>query len=461
MGVTASQLSPSGRQFLRSLKQGDADQVSAFVETRPALLHHSTFGHQETAVHIAAALGFEEVLATLLQHVDDVAHCNKLSAVLDAKNDRWVTPLMLAAAGRHVGCARLLLEQGADPWISDRLGGRKAIHYAVRANCPEIIQLLLDAAGAERHVDFPRPGVTKYVDVCNIYGFTPLHYAAMTGATQAAEVLITNGAKLCPRSMYDSLEVVIYPPFTTPLHVAATEGSIGVAKVVLQAYMERCTGNHMPDPRRLRNILGQQPCDLVKSNQPSHVKVMLLPTTALVHVFTLDELCVFGPPSLQLLAAVALRQKLMARLAAVQCARQLDVAANSSTCTTQANATGRHMPGQCFHCASGTHGSKYANQQHSANPYAGPAAASECSAMMAVHGANTSAEGACYCHAGDDADHEDDTCGICLDDKADVVMKPCGHAICAGCCKQLFGLDYAAVVLCAFCRTPIGDLAAA
>lgn len=77
----------------------------------------------------------------------------------------------------------------------------------------------------------------RYVDVCNIYGFTPLHYAAMTGATQAAEVLITNGAKLCPRSMYDSLEVVIYPPFTTPLHVAATEGSIGVAKVVLQAYV--------------------------------------------------------------------------------------------------------------------------------------------------------------------------------------------------------------------------------
>lgn len=75
------------------------------------------------------------------------------------------------------------------------------------------------------------------MDVCNIYGFTPLHYAALVGATQAAEVLISNGAKLSPYSMYDSMEVLIYPALTTPLHVAATEGSSGVAKVILQAYV--------------------------------------------------------------------------------------------------------------------------------------------------------------------------------------------------------------------------------
>lgn len=150
MGVTASQLSPSGRQFLRSLKQGDADQVSAFVETRPALLHHSTFGHQETAVHIAAALGFEEVLATLLQHVDDVAHCNKLSAVLDAKNDRWVTPLMLAAAGRHVGCARLLLEQ-VRLTCSDR-AYTVAILYNYQMDNSVCLLLLFPGAGhASKH----------------------------------------------------------------------------------------------------------------------------------------------------------------------------------------------------------------------------------------------------------------------------------------------------------------------
>lgn len=112
MGVAASQLGPSSRQFLKSVKKGDVNIVSVYVETKPALVHCSTFGHQDTAAHIAAALGYEEVLATLLQQVQGCSDNNKkLSAVVNAKNDRWVTPLMQAAAGRHVGCVRLLLQK--------------------------------------------------------------------------------------------------------------------------------------------------------------------------------------------------------------------------------------------------------------------------------------------------------------------------------------------------------------
>ncbi len=51
--------------------------------------------------------------------------------------------------------------QGADPWAVDKLGGRTALHYAARANIPEIIQLLVEAAGSNGPVNFPNRPNTR------------------------------------------------------------------------------------------------------------------------------------------------------------------------------------------------------------------------------------------------------------------------------------------------------------
>jgi len=51
--------------------------------------------------------------------------------------------------------------QGADPWITDNLGGRSALHYATRINHPHIMELLILAAGASGPVSFPNRPDTK------------------------------------------------------------------------------------------------------------------------------------------------------------------------------------------------------------------------------------------------------------------------------------------------------------
>jgi ankyrin repeat protein len=52
-------------------------------------------------------------------------------------------------------------QQGADPWATDRLGGRNALHYATRSNSFEIMQQLVEAAGATGPVQFPNRPNTK------------------------------------------------------------------------------------------------------------------------------------------------------------------------------------------------------------------------------------------------------------------------------------------------------------
>ncbi len=53
--------------------------------------------------------------------------------------------------------------QGADPWAVDKLGRRTALHYAARKNHPEVIELLVEAAGSNGRVRFPNRPNTRWV----------------------------------------------------------------------------------------------------------------------------------------------------------------------------------------------------------------------------------------------------------------------------------------------------------
>lgn len=65
--------------------------------------------------------------------------------------------LLSRALCRVLPCA----VQGADPWAVDKLGGRTALHYASRSNNPEILQLLVEAAGSSGPVHFPNRPNTR------------------------------------------------------------------------------------------------------------------------------------------------------------------------------------------------------------------------------------------------------------------------------------------------------------
>lgn len=72
----------------------------------------------------------------------------------------WRSAVWLKAA--CVPAARAV--QGADPWAADNLGGRAALHYASRRNNPEIVQLLVDAAGSRGPVRYPNRPNTRSVE---------------------------------------------------------------------------------------------------------------------------------------------------------------------------------------------------------------------------------------------------------------------------------------------------------
>ncbi len=69
-------------------------------------------------------------------------------------NSAWLTiPRPPPAYHTHV--------QGADPWATDKLGGRTALHYAARGGYVDVVRALLEAALPNGSVDFPNQPGTK------------------------------------------------------------------------------------------------------------------------------------------------------------------------------------------------------------------------------------------------------------------------------------------------------------
>lgn len=77
-------------------------------------------GQGNTPLHAAALLGFQEGAELLLRQ----------KAQINATNGSGETPLVIAVQQRNIPMIRLLLTNGADPKIADRIAGKNAIDYA-------------------------------------------------------------------------------------------------------------------------------------------------------------------------------------------------------------------------------------------------------------------------------------------------------------------------------------------
>ncbi len=77
-------------------------------------------GQGNTPLHAAALLGFQEGAELLLRQ----------KAQINATNGSGETPLVIAVQQRNIPMVRLLLTNGADPKIADRIAGKNAIDYA-------------------------------------------------------------------------------------------------------------------------------------------------------------------------------------------------------------------------------------------------------------------------------------------------------------------------------------------
>jgi hypothetical protein len=55
---------------------------------------------------------------------------------------------------------------------------------------------------------------------------------------------------------------------------------------------------------------------------------------------------------------------------------------------------------------------------------------------------------------------EADMCGVCMDAAPAVCLVPCSHRLCVECCSSMLGSDNRSVLVCPFCRSHVGALAA-
>ncbi|MGV8120346.1 MAG: ankyrin repeat domain-containing protein [Candidatus Xenobiia bacterium LiM19] len=100
------------------------------------------------------------------------------SFLINDRDDRGCTPLIVAVEQDHFDTALYLLEKGAEANARDK-EGYSALHVTRSLT---MVTLLL-SHGAE-------------VDAADNYGLTPLHNAVIEGCTEIVEVLIEHGANV-------------------------------------------------------------------------------------------------------------------------------------------------------------------------------------------------------------------------------------------------------------------------
>lgn len=182
----------------------------------------ATDNNGETLLHVACALGHQNVAALLLRRRD---------VRVDAQRSTdGSTPLHLAAAAGHLGTVELLLWKGA--WANaEEDDGTRPLHLACRAGHAEVAELLLTAMGAAT----PQPWwhcsciegsrkVAHAADAADADGNTALHWACRQGRLHIAGLLLSRGADPCAANRFGH----------QPVHWAARHGQSAMVQLLLQ-----------------------------------------------------------------------------------------------------------------------------------------------------------------------------------------------------------------------------------
>ncbi|XP_046840325.1 ankyrin repeat domain-containing protein 7-like isoform X1 [Xenia sp. Carnegie-2017] len=156
-----------------------------------------------TPLHLAAAIGNEEVMKFLL--------ANKAKTNLCDNDGR--TALMKAIECSHEGCIRLLLDSNADVRVTD-INSSSTLHLAAANSLIDIAVLLL------------RLGIS--VNITDKEGFTPLHVACSIGHQDFVLFLLSENADVNCKDSQDR----------TPLMTAAADGHVDIVNILLENYAD-------------------------------------------------------------------------------------------------------------------------------------------------------------------------------------------------------------------------------
>ncbi|XP_071721432.1 putative E3 ubiquitin-protein ligase XBAT31 [Rutidosis leptorrhynchoides] len=195
---------------------GDYELVKKLVEKDPSIILQTTVYDRHSALHIAAANGQIQILSMLLED---------RSLLPDSLNRHKQTPLMLAAMHGKINCVQKLIEAGANILMFDSLNGRTCLHYAAYYGHYDCVEIILNAARTS-HVAASW-GFSRFVNIRDSKGATPLHLAARQRRSQCVHLLLNNGALVCASTGGYGF------PGSTPLHLAARGGSMDCIRELL------------------------------------------------------------------------------------------------------------------------------------------------------------------------------------------------------------------------------------
>jgi len=189
----------SRADFFTLVRRGDATGTGQLLARDPGLVGRLDEDGW-TALHIAAAKGYDNLAKLLVEH-----DANANSRTPDGRR-----PLHCAINAGHDRVVQLLLDYGADPTAVDAVGDTP-LHTAVSRGNLEIVKLLLAAKAG--------PGALNQQHV------TPLHNAARSQGVDIARLLLEQGAYV------EAKDVEGF----TPLQVAAEEGGLEMVTLLLDA----------------------------------------------------------------------------------------------------------------------------------------------------------------------------------------------------------------------------------
>jgi len=153
-----------------------------------------------TPLHLAAALPDTACLATLLERKAGVNHADAAG----------LTPALAAASAGNLPALERLLTAGASLTKKTKRGDT-AVHLAAGAKTLDVLKFLVEKK-------------RQFQDVRNGQGQTPLHAAAMAGATEAAAWLLSKKANVGAKDKEGR----------TPLHAGAARGHLAMVKLLLE-----------------------------------------------------------------------------------------------------------------------------------------------------------------------------------------------------------------------------------
>ena len=192
--------------------------------------------------------------------------------MLNARDYRGMTPLLLAACQGHLTCISTLISQGAIIAIPDADDGSTALHWAAAGDEPAILKLLLDEDPSQiaakntlgrTTADFAASNgkreclemLIRYnVDTAatDTLGCIPLHYAAMNNMIDCLDLLLRLNPELIDTPDHEG---------NTALHLAAKMGKTASIELLLMKGANKDAKNsEQLTPFQLAFLYGKQGC---------------------------------------------------------------------------------------------------------------------------------------------------------------------------------------------------------